>query len=88
MIPMCYQASITQPHIHDNLSHVMKFIWWFHLQKLWRYEIYFKMLILRSPRITNFADIIAVATMFIKKFLKNLKEPLKTERKLKILEIM
>lgn len=46
------------------------------------------MLILRSPRITNFADIIAVATMFIKKFLKNLKEPLKTERKLKILEIM
>ena len=37
-----FQALVTWPHLHYNLSHVIKFHWWRHRQNFWRHKSYFK----------------------------------------------
>ena len=50
-----------------DLSHVMKFYWWRHEQKLWRRNLYFKLLsFFVKSGIANFADIIKIAILIIK----------------------
>ena len=43
---------------------MIKFCWWRHEQKLWR--LFQNTFILRRPRAAHFANIIKIATMFIK----------------------
>ena len=59
---------------------MIKFCCWRHSQEKWRHNLYFE-ISLRYPGEVYFADIIRIVTMFIKKILK-------TEKKLKELEIM
>ena len=54
-----YQTLVTWPHQY-NLSHVIKFCWWGHGQKLWHHNLYFKIPFLRRSRVANFADIIKI----------------------------
>ena len=50
-----------------DLSHVIKFYWWRHEQKLWRRNLYFKLLsFLIKSGTANFADIIKIAILIIK----------------------
>ena len=75
-----------------NFGHMTAFTVWFEsrdkvfLVVSWTeimtwHSSYQNAFILRRPSLANFADIIKISTMFIKK-------PLKTEKKLKELEIM
>ena len=52
-----------------------KLCWWSHQWKLWYHDLYFKnTFILRKSKVVNFAEIIKIATMFIKKTFKDSKE--------------
>ena len=69
---------VTWPHPQYNLSHVIKFHWWRHGQKLWRHKPYFKISLFQEA---IFADIIKIVTIFIKTIFKD-------SKKLKELEII
>ena len=57
------------------LSHVIKFCFWRHEQKLWTSKPFFRNpSILRKRRVANFADIIKIAAMFMKVTFKDWKK--------------
>ena len=65
---------VTRTHLQYNLNHAIKFCWWRHQQELWRHKY---TVILRRPGLAIFAEIIKI-----------LKKCLKTQEKLKELEII
>ena len=65
---------VTWPHLQYNLSHLIKFCWRLHGQKIWRHNLHLKIPFLRRPRLANLADIIKIATIFIKTTSKDSKK--------------
>ena len=68
-------ALVIWPHLQYNFSHVIKFYWWYHGQKLWCINFISKYLyfILRRHWVNSFADIVKFATIFIKTIFKDSK---------------
>ena len=69
------ETLITWPHLQHNLSHIKKILLLTSWAKIMTSEPLFQTnFILRRSKISNFAGIINIATMFIKTTFKNLKK--------------
>ena len=77
-----FNILVIWPHLQCNLSHVKKNCWWRHRKKLDVVNFISKYLYFKKTRVTIFADIIQIVTIFIKTIFKNSKNFKRIRKKL------
>ena len=77
-----FQTLSTRPHLQYDLSYVIKFGWWCHRQKIWRHNLFSKYLYFKNAQSSHFSRHHQSLQPYL------LKKSLKTQNKLKELEIM